>query len=80
MDRIGTSEEPEIVKHHQVHHNVAIAIQQARQAKGWTQKELAQRIAEKPQVVNDYEAGRAIPNGSIFAKLERELGVSLRAK
>lgn len=33
-----------------------------------------QRINEKPQVINDYEAGRAIPNNQIMNKLERALG------
>lgn len=35
---------------------------------------LLQKINEKPQVVNDYEAGRAIPNQQILGKLERALG------
>lgn len=41
------------------------------------QKDLATQIAEKATVINDYEAGRAIPNGAIIAKLERALGVRL---
>ena len=35
---------------------------------------------EKPNVINDYEAGRAIPNQQLLAKLERALGVKLRGK
>merc|ERR1712146_61767 len=35
-------------------------IQKARQAKGMTQKELATKMSEKPQVVNQYESGQAI--------------------
>lgn len=34
-----------------------------------------QRINEKPQVVNDYEAGKAIPNQQVLSKLERALGI-----
>lgn len=60
--------------------NVSLRIQQARQAKGWTQKELAQKISEKPQVINEYESGRAIPNQQILSKLERVLGTKLRGK
>lgn len=60
--------------------NVSLRIQQARQAKGWTQKELAQKINEKPQVINEYESGRAIPNQQILGKLERVLGTKLRGK
>jgi len=69
----------------ELHHNtigidVSKLIQQSRQSKGMTQKELATKICEKPQVVNDYEAGKAIPNQQILGKLERALGVKLRGK
>lgn len=53
------------------------AIMQARTAKKWTQKELATAINEKPQVVGQYEAGKAIPNPQIITKLERQLGCKL---
>lgn len=55
-------------------------IQQGRQAKEMSQKDLATRVNEKPQVINDYEAGRAIPNQQILTKLERTLGMKLRGK
>jgi ribosome-binding protein aMBF1 (putative translation factor) len=42
-----------------------------------TQKELATAINEKPQVVGEYESGKAIPNPAIISKLERSLGVKL---
>lgn len=35
---------------------------------------LPQKINEKQQVINDYEAGKAIPNQQILSKLERQLG------
>eukprot|EP01115_Flamella_aegyptia_P003044 TRINITY_DN14849_c0_g1_i1.p1 TRINITY_DN14849_c0_g1~~TRINITY_DN14849_c0_g1_i1.p1 ORF type:complete len:133 (-),score=39.06 TRINITY_DN14849_c0_g1_i1:83-481(-) len=54
-------------------------IQQARQAKGWTQKDLGMRINEKAQVVNSYENGRAIPSNQVISKMERALGTRLRA-
>lgn len=41
------------------------AIQQARAAKKMTQAQLAQAINEKPAVVNQYENGKAIPNGQV---------------
>ncbi|SNX87658.1 probable MBF1 - multiprotein bridging factor mediates GCN4-dependent transcriptional activation [Melanopsichium pennsylvanicum] len=59
---------------------VGKTIGQSRQAKGLTQKDLATKINEKPQVVQEYESGKAIPNPQILAKLERALGVKLRGK
>lgn len=35
---------------------------------------ILQKINEKPQVINDYEAGRAIPNNQILSKIERIIG------
>ncbi|CUS23539.1 LAQU0S10e02740g1_1 [Lachancea quebecensis] len=60
--------------------SVGKAISRARGEKKLTQKDLATKINEKPTVINDYEAGRAIPNQQILAKLERALGVKLRGK
>jgi len=60
--------------------DVGKLIQQGRQAKGWTQKELATKICEKPQVVNEYESSKAVPNQAILGKLERTLGIKLRGK
>lgn len=39
-----------------------------------------QRVNEKPQVVNDYESGKAIPNQQVISKLERAVQVILRGK
>lgn len=61
-----------------VNTTVSKAIQQGRQAKGLTQKDLATKICEKPQIVQEYESGKAIPNQQILGKLERALGVKLR--
>jgi len=72
--------EDEQLAHKTVDLDTGKLIAQSRQGKGMTQKDLATKICEKPQVVNDYEAGRAIPNQQIMAKLERALGVKLRGK
>ncbi|XP_043914295.1 endothelial differentiation-related factor 1 [Protopterus annectens] len=72
--------ETEELHHDRVTLAVGKAIQQSRQAKGLTQKDLATRISEKPQVIADYEAGKAIPNNQVLGKLERALGVKLRGK
>lgn len=39
-----------------------------------------QMINEKPQVIQEYESGKAIPNQQIIGKLERALGTKLRGK
>ncbi|XP_022657469.1 endothelial differentiation-related factor 1-like isoform X2 [Varroa jacobsoni] len=72
--------EDDVLKHKTVDLDTGKLIAQVRQVKGLTQKDLATKICEKPQVVNDYEAGRAIPNQQILTKLERALGVKLRGK
>jgi len=57
---------------------VGKAMQAARLEKELSQKDVAQKINEKPSVLQDYESGKAIPNPQILAKLERVLGVKLR--
>ena len=56
---------------------MAKAITQARNAKGMTQSQLANAISERPQVIQQYENGSAIPNGQVIVKLERALGTHL---
>merc|ERR1719457_19130 len=70
-------EESEELKHAKVDKSLSKAIMQARMAKKMTQKELATAINEKPQVVAEYENGKAIPNGAIIVKIERKLGCRL---
>jgi putative transcription factor len=70
-------EESEDLKLKKVDVSLSKAIQQARMAKKMTQKDLATKINEKPQIVAEYENGKAVPNGQIIVKIERELGVKL---
>ncbi|XP_044732701.1 endothelial differentiation-related factor 1 homolog [Chrysoperla carnea] len=70
--------ETEELKHESVPLSMGKLIQQGRQAKGMSQKDLATKINEKPQVVNDYEAGRGIPNNLVIGKIEKVLGIKLR--
>merc|ERR1719453_275439 len=58
--------------------DLRLKIQQARVAKKMSQKEVATKINEKPQTVNEYESGKAVPNQQILGKLERVLGAKLR--
>mmetsp|Transcript_29298 Transcript_29298/g.38520 ORF Transcript_29298/g.38520 Transcript_29298/m.38520 type:complete len:145 (+) Transcript_29298:90-524(+) len=70
-------EESDELKHDRVDRSLSQAIQQARLAKKWNQKQLATAINEKPQIIGDYESGRAIPNPQIIGKIERALGTRL---
>ncbi|KAJ7973883.1 putative Multiprotein-bridging factor [Quillaja saponaria] len=60
--------------------DVRQAIQKARLDKKMSQAELAKQINERPQVVQEYENGKAVPNQAVLAKMERVLGVKLRVK
>ncbi|KAJ3218808.1 multiprotein-bridging factor 1 [Dinochytrium kinnereticum] len=61
--------------------SVGKAIQQGRQAKNLTQKDLATKINEKQTVVNEYESGKAAnPNQQVLQKMERVLGIKLRGQ
>merc|ERR1711972_1186743 len=72
--------ETEELKHKTVDKSVGQLIAQGRQAKEMSQKDLATKICEKPQVVTEYEQGKAIPNQAILAKMELALGMKLRGK
>nr|CAG4651476.1 EOG090X0ILG [Simocephalus serrulatus]SVE94615.1 EOG090X0ILG [Simocephalus serrulatus] len=73
-------QESEELKHQTLSLDIAKLIQKGRQDKGFTQKDLATKINEKPQVITDYEAGRGIPNQQIIGKIERAIGIKLRGK
>ncbi|XP_067295969.1 endothelial differentiation-related factor 1 homolog [Pseudorasbora parva] len=72
--------ETEELHHQRVSLEVGKVIQKARQDQGLTQKDLATKISEKPQVIADYECGKAIPNNQVMGKIERVLGLKLRGK
>ncbi|KAG0357573.1 hypothetical protein BC939DRAFT_425815 [Gamsiella multidivaricata] len=74
------AETDEIVAPKAVSMDVGKAIAKARIEKKMNQKELGVKVNEKQTVINDYEAGRAVPNQQILGKLERALGVKLRGK
>jgi ribosome-binding protein aMBF1 (putative translation factor) len=38
---------------------------------GWKQKDLAQRINVSPAIIQEYENGKATPDGGIISKLNR---------
>lgn len=69
--------ETENFKHAKVSMEFKMALQQARLAKKMTQKQLADVCNEKQSVINEYEAGKAIPNGQVIQKMNKALGVRL---
>eukprot|EP00245_Coleochaete_scutata_P005718 TRINITY_DN194_c0_g1_i1.p2 TRINITY_DN194_c0_g1~~TRINITY_DN194_c0_g1_i1.p2 ORF type:complete len:140 (-),score=31.37 TRINITY_DN194_c0_g1_i1:328-747(-) len=80
MNTKKLDEETEVLAHERVSSDLKKAIQTARLEKKLTQAQLAQQINEKPQIIQEYENGHAIPNQQIISKLERILGVKLRGK
>ncbi|KAM0683379.1 Endothelial differentiation- factor 1 [Mitosporidium daphniae] len=72
------AESDEIILPRTISHDVGRAIMRARQAIPLTQKELATKIFEKPDIIHDYELGKGLYNPTILAKIERVLGVKLR--
>eukprot|EP00617_Octactis_speculum_P022760 CAMPEP_0185763764 /NCGR_PEP_ID=MMETSP1174-20130828/22670_1 /TAXON_ID=35687 /ORGANISM="Dictyocha speculum, Strain CCMP1381" /LENGTH=139 /DNA_ID=CAMNT_0028445999 /DNA_START=63 /DNA_END=482 /DNA_ORIENTATION=+ len=69
--------ETEVLSHDRVDKSLSKAIMQARLAKKMNQKALATAINEKPNIIQDYESGKAIPNPQILVKLDRALGCKL---
>ena len=72
--------ETEELKVDRVPLTVGKAIQKARAAKEWSQKDLATKINEKQSLINEYEAAKAVPNQQVLNKMEKALGVKLRGK
>lgn len=72
--------ETDKLSHNKVGLDTGRLIQQARAGKNWKREEFANKIGEKVQVVTDYENGSAIPNNTVFGKMERALGIKLRGK
>nr|ACO12816.1 Endothelial differentiation-related factor 1 [Lepeophtheirus salmonis] len=67
--------EIEELRHEKVSLSVGKLIQQGRQAKNLTQKDLATKICEKVQVVNEYESGKLFQT-KLFLANWRELSTS----
>ena len=71
-------EDDENISHKTVSASLGKTIQQARIAKGYkTQKELAQVLNVPPNIINQYESGKAIPDNNLMQKLRRVLQVKL---
>lgn len=77
LHKLKIENETEELSHEKLDPEIKKLIMQARQAKGWTQKELAQKLNVKPAVINDYESGRVIPNKQLLNKMQNILNVRL---
>lgn len=67
-----------VLKHKTVTVELKLKIQQGRQAKKWTQKDLARQTNLPVSSIQSYENGSAIPNGKELNLISRALGVSLK--
>merc|ERR1712070_1022608 len=70
-------DDTENLSHAKVGNDLKDAIQKGRNAKGMTQKALAGVMQVQPKIIQEYEQGKAIPNGAMIAKFEKALGVKL---
>ena len=77
--RLNKLENEELVEK-KISLEVRKVIQQARQAKNMSQSQLAQQLNVKPNVINEYESGKVVPNNQLLGKMERILKVKLRGK
>lgn len=77
--KLDEATEPDVIQ--TVSLSMGQKIQAGRRAKTppMTQAQLAQAINVKVAIINDYEQGRGIPDNTVINKLERALGVKLRA-
>lgn len=63
------------LKHKKITKELRLQIQQTRNSKGLTQKQLAQQCQLTPQIINDIESGKAIYNHSHISKIKRILKI-----
>lgn len=69
------SDEPEAPK--VVGLSVGKQIQTARTQKKMSQKDLAMKINVKPNVIQEYESGKAIPDSKVIRKISQILGIKI---
>ncbi len=69
-----------------IDHDLSLQIQKARmnklnaEGKSMTQKELAKQLNVLPNVIQDYESGKIIPDGNLISKMSSILGTRLTNK
>lgn len=73
-------QEDEVKPIEKVSRDISVLVQQGRMEKKLTQKELAQKLNIKPEIIRDIEAGKLANDKQIISKLQRILGVRLLGK
>ena len=68
-------DEKGVLTHKKVDQSLSKIIQQARVEKGWTQKELANKVALSPAIINEIESGKAKYNPAYINKLKLVLKI-----
>lgn len=61
-----------------VSHSVAQQITSARTAKGWTRKDLAQKLNVKEVIIAEYETSKATPDHKLLQRMRTVLGAPLK--
>lgn len=61
--------------HKKIEPKLAKLILHKRTKLGWTQAMLANKLQVKPNIIQEYESGKAIPNNSLLQKIKTKLGI-----
>ncbi|GAB4317175.1 MAG: multiprotein bridging factor aMBF1 [Methanobacteriaceae archaeon] len=65
---------------YEVHEEYNKIVRDAREKKGWSREDLAEKIYEKVSVINRIESGKMIPDVKLAKKLENILKISITEK
>ncbi|MCC7557302.1 MAG: TIGR00270 family protein [Methanobacteriaceae archaeon] len=65
---------------YEVHEDFNRIVREAREKKGWSREDLAEKIYEKVSVINRIESGKMIPDIKLAKKLENSLKISIVEK
>ena len=73
----AAEDNPDQFSRAKVSRTMAQQISKARIARKMTQKQLASLLNVPAKTIQDYESGKAIPQGSLIARLNRTLGITI---
>ena len=66
------------LKHKKIEQSISKIIQQMRTQKGMTQKQLANKVALSPAIINEIESGKARYNPAHINKIKRALNITMK--